>query len=513
MNGNLFALFESRARPAATFLETPSGERWTYADLLATTGRYANALRAAGVAPGDRVAAQVEKSPEAFCVYLGALRLGAVYLPLNTAYPPAELEYFLGDARPALLLCAPEDHARKAPLAKAAGVRACLTLDGAGRGSFADLAAGQPAAFETAARAPDDLAAILYTSGTTGRQKGAMLTHGNLASNGEALTRLWGFGPEDRLLHALPIFHAHGLFIAAHCALLSGSAMLFVNRFSAAEVLALLPRATVMMGVPTFYTRLLELPGLDAAACRGVRLFVSGSAPLLAETAAEFRERSGHAVLERYGMTEAVVITSNPLRGERRPGSVGLPVDGVEVRVADVADVPLAPGEVGGVQIRGSAVMKGYWQNPEKTAEDLTADGWFRTGDLGVLGRDGYLTLVGRAKDLVITGGFNVYPKEVELAIDALPGVAESAVVGLPHHDFGEAVTAAVVRRDPTLEAPAILAALRERLAAYKVPKEIHFVDELPRNAMGKVLKTALRQALATRGTAGGARRHGSTLS
>ncbi|HZZ85515.1 MAG TPA: AMP-binding protein [Anaeromyxobacteraceae bacterium] len=511
MNANLFALFESRCRPDATFLETPSGGRWTYADMLAVTARYANALRGAGVEPGDRVAAQVEKSPEAFCVYLAALRVGAIYLPLNTAYPPAELEYFLSDARPAVLLCAPEDLGRKAPLALASGARACLTLDAAGRGTFADLAAAQPTAFETAARAPDDVAAILYTSGTTGRQKGAMLTHRNLASNGEALARLWGFGPGDRLLHALPIFHAHGLFIAAHCALLSGSAMLFASRFAADEVLGLLPRATVMMGVPTFYTRLLEQPGLDAAACRGVRLFVSGSAPLLAETTAEFAARTGHAILERYGMTEAVVIASNPLRGERRPGSVGRPVDGVELRIADAADAPLPPGAVGGVQIRGAAVMKGYWRQPERTAEEHTPDGWFRTGDLGILGEDGYLTLVGRAKDLVITGGFNVYPKEVELAIDALAGVAESAVVGLPHRDFGEAVTAAVVRSDPALDAAAILAALRDRLAAYKVPKEIHFVDELPRNAMGKVLKTALREALARAGSAGAPRRTGNT--
>lgn len=507
MNANLFALFESRASPDATFLETPDGRRWTYADMLATTGRYANALRSAGAAPGDRVAAQVEKSPEAFCLYLATLRLGAIYLPLNTAYTPAELEYFLGDASPAVLVCDPAERERRAPLAAAAGVRACLTLDAEGHGTLPDLAAGQPAAFATAPRAAEDVAAILYTSGTTGRQKGAMLTHGNLASNGEALTRLWGFGPGDRLLHALPIFHAHGLFISAHCALLSGSAMLFARRFVTDEVLALLPRATVMMGVPTFYTRLLESPRLDAAACRGVRLFVSGSAPLLPETAAAFAARTGHAVLERYGMTEAVVITSNPLDGERRAGSVGRPVEGVELRVADAADAPLPPGAIGGVQIRGAAVMKGYWRQPEKTAEELTPDGWFRTGDLGVLGEDGYLALVGRAKDLVISGGFNVYPKEVELAIDALPGVVESAVVGVPHHDFGEAVTAVVVRRDPALGAGAILEALRERLAAYKLPKQIHFVDELPRNAMGKVLKKALRDAYSPSSNAGAPRR------
>jgi malonyl-CoA/methylmalonyl-CoA synthetase len=499
MNGNLFALFESRCRPGATLLETAAGARWTYGDLLTTTARYSNALRTAGVSPGDRVAVQVEKSPEAFCIYLAVLRAGAIYVPLNTAYPPAELEFFLGDCAPALLICDPAHAARAAPVAESAGVGACLTLDGEGHGTFVTIAAGERAEFETAARARDDVAAILYTSGTTGRQKGAMLTHGNLASNGEALTAAWGFGQGDVLLHALPIFHVHGLFIAAHCALLSGSAMLFVSRFAAEEVLDLLPRATVMMGVPTYYTRLLESPRLDRARCRGVRLFVSGSAPLLAETAAHFTARTGHRILERYGMTEAVVIASNPLDGERRPGAVGLPLDGVELRVADASDAPLAPGAVGGVQIRGTSVMKGYWRQPERTAQEFTSDGWFRTGDLGVLAEDGYLALVGRAKDLVISGGFNVYPKEVELALDALPGIAESAVFGVPHGDFGEAVTAAVVRRDPALDAAAILSALRDRLAAYKLPKRVHFVDALPRNAMGKVLKTTLREAFTNR--------------
>ena len=494
MNSNLFALIESRCRPEATFLETPAGARWTYADLLATTARYANTLAGAGVAPGDRVAAQVEKSPEAYCVYLATLRMGAIYVPLNTAYTPAELEYFLGDCAPAALLCDPADAPRRSALAAAAGVRACLTLDAAGRGTFATAAEAAPVQFETVARAPDDIAAILYTSGTTGRQKGAMITHGNLASNGEAIARLWGFGPGDVLLHALPIYHTHGLFISAHCSLLSGSAMLFTSRFATDEVLDLLPRATVMMGVPTFYTRLLESPRLDAARCRSIRLFVSGSAPLLPDTATAFTARTGHEILERYGMTEAIVIASNPLRGERRPGSVGHAVEGVELRVADASDAPVPPGAVGGIQIRGTGVMKGYWRQPERTAQEFTADGWFRTGDLGVLAEDGYVSLVGRAKDLVITGGFNVYPKEVELAIDALPGVTESAVFGVPHRDYGEAVTAAVVRRDPALDDAAILTALRERLAAYKLPKRVHFVHELPRNAMGKVLKTALRE-------------------
>ncbi len=490
---NLFSILEARGRAGATFIETDSGRRLTYADMRALTARYANALVGCGVAPGDRVAVQIEKSPEAYCLYLAVLRLGAIYLPLNTAYTPAELGFFLRDAAPAAFVCDPADLGQKAPLAASCGVPACLTLDAAGDGTLAERAALEGETFATAARARDDVAAILYTSGTTGRQKGAMLTHGNLASNARALTRLWGFGEGDVLLHALPLFHAHGLFISAHCALLSGSGMLFLAKFDAERVAELLPRATAMMGVPTFYTRLLDLPGFGPDCCRGVRLFTSGSAPLLAETSRAFTDRTGHAVLERYGMTEAVVITSNPLEGERRPGSVGLPVEEVELRVADAADRPLAAGGVGVVQIRGPAVMKGYWRLPDKSAEAFTPDGWFRTGDLGTVAEDGYLTLVGRTSDLVISGGFNVYPKEVELALDALPGVVESAVIGVPHHDLGEAVAAVVVRRDPALEPAEIVRALKAQLASYKVPKRVHFVDDLPRNAMGKVLKNVLR--------------------
>ncbi len=496
MNANLFAVIESRVDPGAPFAETDGGRRLGYGDLLALTARYAHALAAEGVVAGDRVVAQVEKSPEAYALYLATLRLGAIYVPLNTAYTLPELEYFLRDAAPAVLVVDPADVPRKGALAAACGVHACLGLDASGGGTLAEAAAAQAVEFATAPRDRDDVAAILYTSGTTGRQKGAMLTHGNLGSNGEALTRLWGFGRGDRLLHALPLFHAHGLFISAHCALLSGSSLLFLDRCATDRVLDLLPRATVLMGVPTFYMRLLESPRLDPERCRTIRLFVSGSAPLLAETSRAFTDRTGHVILERYGMTEAVVITSNPLAGERRPGSVGLPVEGVRLRVADASDRPLPAGEIGGIQLRGDGVMKGYWRMPDKTAEELTADGWFRTGDLGVVAADGYVTLVGREKDLVISGGYNVYPKEVELAIDATPGVAESAVIGVPHHDLGEAVTAVVVRRDPALDAGALLGAVRARLAPYKVPKQVRFVDELPRNAMGKVLKNVLREQL-----------------
>jgi malonyl-CoA/methylmalonyl-CoA synthetase len=497
MDANLFSLVRARARPGDPAIEAEGGRLLRYGDLLALTARLAHALQAHGVVPGDRVAAQVEKSPEAFALYLAVLRAGAIHVPLNGAYTLPELEYFLRDAAPTVLVVDPAGAEPKAALAARCGVGACLTLGARGDGTLAREAAGRPAELEPIARAPDDVAAILYTSGTTGRQKGAMLTHGNLVSNGEALTRLWGFGRTDRLLHALPLFHAHGLFISSHCALFSGSALVFLDRFSADRVLELLPRATVLMGVPTFYTRLLDSPRLDADLCRGVRLFVSGSAPLLAETSRAFTARTGHAVLERYGMTEAVVIASNPLVGERRPGSVGRPIEGVELRVADASDRPLPPGEVGGIQIRGAGVMKGYWRMPERTAEEHTRDGWFRTGDLGAVSDDGYVTIVGRAKDVVISGGFNVYPKEVELAIDATPGVLESAVVGVPNRDLGEAVAAVVVRRDPALGAETILSAARERLAPYKVPRQVHFVEELPRNAMGKVLKGVIRDRLA----------------
>jgi malonyl-CoA/methylmalonyl-CoA synthetase len=492
---NLFSLVASRVDPAAPFIEEEDGRRLTYADLLSLTARQAGALAAAGVRPGDRVAVQAEKSADAYALYLAVLRLGAVHVPLNPAYPAPELEYFLRDSGAAALVCDPAGADAKARLADACGVDAVLTLDIEGRGTLADLSAGLPETFAAAERAPDDLAAILYTSGTTGRQKGAMLTHANLARNGDAIARAWGFTSDDVLLHALPIFHAHGLFIAPHCAILTGASMLFLRRFDVARILERLPRATVLMGVPTFYTRLLDAPGFGKDRCRTIRLFVSGSAPLLAETSRAFTARTGQVVLERYGMTEAVVIATNPLDGERRPGSVGLPVEGTELRVAGAGDVPLPRGEVGEIQIRGDSVTKGYWRMPERTEEAFAPGGWFRTGDLGVVEQDGYVTIVGRAKDLVISGGFNVYPKEVEIAIDSLPGVVESAVIGVPDRDLGEAVVAIVVARDPALRPDAIVAALRARLAPYKVPRRVHLAPELPRNVMGKVLKTELRRA------------------
>ncbi len=498
MSDNLFELFAARfpGDRAAEFLRTPTGRRCSYAELDERSARLAAVLRAEGVQPGDRVAVQVEKSPEALFLYLACLRVGAVFLPLNTAYRPQELEYFLGDAEPALTVCGPQAAAVVTGLATAAGCRRVFTLDADGGGSLAEAAVAAAPDPEVTPRGPDDIAAILYSSGTTGRPKGAMLTHRNLASNARTLVRAWGFRPGDVLLHALPIFHAHGLFVAGHCALLNGSRMIFLPKFDAEQVAALLPEATVFMGVPTFYVRLLALPEFGADTCRHIRLFVSGSAPLAAETFEEFRRRTGHAILERYGMTETTMNISNPYEGERRAGTVGQPLPGVEVRVADSDDRPLADGEVGELQVRGPNVFKGYWRQPEKTAAEFTADGFFRTGDLGRRDPgDGYITIVGRAKDMIISGGYNVYPREIEDVIDALDGVAESAVVGMPHADFGEAGLAVVVRRPQRTQpdGAAVLAACRDSLANYKVPKLVVFADELPRNTMGKVQKNALR--------------------
>jgi malonyl-CoA/methylmalonyl-CoA synthetase len=492
------------AHPGAAFIETPEGRTYTYGDAEAATASLANHLVGLGVKPGDRVAAQVEKSPQALFVYLATLRAGAVYLPLNTAYTEHELDYFVGDAQPKVFVCAPERQAAIVPIAAAHGA-AVATLDARGAGTIMAGASACATSFEDVARAPDDLAAILYTSGTTGRAKGAMLTHRNLRSNALALVRLWRFTREDRLIHALPIFHTHGLFVAVNVTLAAGASMILLPKFDAPQIIGLLPRATALMGVPTFYTRLLDEPGLTREAARGMRLFVSGSAPLSAETHAAWSERTGHAILERYGMTETNMNTSNPYEGVRKPGAVGFALEGVEVRVADPeSGRELARGEAGMIEVRGPNVFKGYWRNPEKTAAEFRADGFFVSGDIGRFDADGYLHIVGRAKDLVISGGFNVYPAEVEAEIDRIEGVAESAVIGLPDRDFGEAVTAVVVRsRGAPISPDALLAALRPRLARYKQPKVVYFVPALPRNAMGKVQKNVLRQALSPGGDPG----------
>ena len=495
---NLYDLLASRfpAEGEAPCLILPDGRRLSYAELESQSARYGALLAEAGLKPGDRVAAQVEKSAEALFLYLGCLRAGGVFLPLNPAYTRGEVAYFLDDAGPRLFVCDPQRMEEAQELAWAARLPLVHDLGSLGEGSLAAAAAQMPDSFDTLARADDDLASIVYTSGTTGRSKGAMLTHRNLAANARVLHQYWGFRPGDVLLHMLPTFHVHGLFVATHCALLNGSPMLFEPKFDAARALRLMQAATVFMGVPTYYVRLLQERGLTREAVSHMRLFISGSAPLLPETFNEFRERTGHTLLERYGMTEGGMFTSNPLEGERRIGTVGFPLPGTEVRVVDAADRPLPAGEIGHIQVRGDNVFDGYWQMPEKTQEEFTPEGFFRTGDMGRFDAEGYLAIIGRNKDLIITGGLNVYPKEIEEAIDALPGVAESAVIGLPHPDFGEAVTAVVVRAKGTggPDAEAIIAELKGRIAGFKVPKAVFFVDDLPRNAMGKVQKNLLRQ-------------------
>ncbi|MBP2299754.1 malonate--CoA ligase [Azospirillum picis] len=485
----------------APFIELESGRRYSYRDLADISGRYARLLADLGVVKGDRVAVQVEKSPEAVFLYLACLRAGAAYLPLNTAYTRAEVAYFLGDAEPKVFVCSPGGAEALSATAAEAGVGTLLTLGSHGEGSLADRADGLDPAFATVPCGADDLAAILYTSGTTGRSKGAMLTHRNLSSNAATLHRYWGFRPDDVLLHALPIFHTHGLFVAINCTLMNSGSMLFLPKFDADAVFRLLPRATVMMGVPTFYTRMLADERLTREAAAHMRLFVSGSAPLLADTHREFQARTGHAILERYGMTETCMITSNPLDGDRIPGTVGFPLPDISVRVADEkSGEPVAPGAVGILEVKGPNVFAGYWRMPEKTAQEFRPGGWFITGDVGKIDERGYVHIIGRAKDLVISGGFNVYPKEVETVIDAMDGVVESAVIGVPHPDFGEAVVAVVLRRPQGAQAgmadeAAVIRACKAELANFKVPKAVVFTDELPRNTMGKVQKNLLREA------------------
>lgn len=506
MSGSLYACFRSRfpADRSRPFLETRVGPRLSYGDVESGSARLAHVLRCHGVAPGDRVAARCDKLPETLLLYLACLRAGALYLPLNPAYRAEEMGYFLADAEPRLLVCARRDQSWLSPLAQRQGTD-LLTLDSpepdrdgscAAEGSLMAEAALQPDSFPDHPADLEDIAAICYTSGTTGRAKGAMLSHRALAANASVLVEAWGFESTDCLLHALPIFHVHGLFVALHCVLASGSRLLFLPRFETEEVLALLPRATVMMGVPTFYTRLLAHPEFDSASCRSIRLFISGSAPLQEETFQAFKERTGHTLLERYGMTEIGMHCANPLGGPRKPGCVGLPLPGCRIRLTDEAARPVPAGAIGQLEVAGPNLFSGYWRQPEKTAAEHRADGFFLTGDLARLDEDGYVCLVGRAKDLIISGGINVYPKEIEQVLDAQPGVEESAVFGVPHPDFGEAVVALVkpdsaAPRPP--EAAALQAACRAVLAPYKCPKHILFASELPRNAMGKVQKSTLR--------------------
>jgi len=502
-NANLYAHFQRHfpADPDTVLLRTAGGHCVSYAEADASSARIANSLLELGAVPGDRVTVQVEKSAQNLFLYLACLRAGLVYHPLNTAYKAAELAYFLDNAEPTVVVCANAGLATIQAVLPQRGVQAVLTLEADGSGSLMQHAARASSESKVALCSGADMAALLYSSGTTGQPKGIMLTHDNLRSNAETLVSIWGFSSADCLLHMLPIYHVHGLFVAVSCVLMSGASMVWLDRFSDEAAIAALPACTVMMGVPTYYTRLLANPAFSAACCANMRLFISGSAPLLAETFAEFQRRTGHTILERYGMSETGMNTSNPLRGERRAGTVGPPLPGVTVRIVDDAGRPVAQGEPGNLQVRGANVFPGYWRLPEKTAGDFTADGFFNTGDKASVDADGYVSIVGRAKDMIITGGLNVYPKEIELVIDELAGVAESAVIGVADADFGEAVVAVIVAQGEAPAPAAVIAHCRARLANFKVPKRVEIVDMLPRNAMGKVQKNLLRERFAVPGS------------
>ncbi len=496
-NNNLFAALRA-AFPKdldAVAVETDTGLNYSWRDLERSTAMMANLLQSLDLPQGARVAVQVEKSVEALMLYLATLRAGYVFLPLNTAYQSAEIEYFIGNAEPSVVVCSRKNFGWVSKIAFKAGTQNVFTLDDDRTGSLLDRAAHCSDRHEVVQRSADDLAAILYTSGTTGRSKGAMLSHGNMLSNALVLKDYWAWQPGDVLIHALPIFHVHGLFVAIHGALINGSKMIWLAKFDPRLVVQKLPEATVFMGVPTLYVRLLAEPGLNREACRHMRLFVAGSAPLLIETFTEWQERTGHTILERYGMSETAMLTSNPYQGERRGGTVGFALPGVSLRVQDDAGQPLPTGEIGNIQVKGPNVFKGYWRMPEKTQEEFTADGYFKTGDVGKIDERGYITIVGRSKDLIISGGYNVYPVEIEGYVNDMPGVAESAVVGVPHPDFGE-VGVAIVTAKPgaKLDAEQIIAGLKAQLANFKIPKRCFIVGELPRNTMGKVQKNVLRE-------------------
>ena len=500
-NRNLFAALRAAFPPDldGIAVETDTGLAYSWRDLERGTAMIANLLASLAIEPGARIAVQVEKSVEAMMLYLATLRAGYVFLPLNTAYQKAEIEYFVGNAEPAVVVCSPANFGWVSKIAFQAGTQHVFTLGEERNGSLLERAARQSDRQVPVARGEDDLAAILYTSGTTGRSKGAMLTHGNLLSNAEVLKSYWGWREGDVLIHALPIFHVHGLFVAIHGALLNGSKMIWLGRFDPKKVIERMPDATVFMGVPTLYVRMLAESRLNQAVARNMRLFISGSAPLLLETFNEWKERTGHTILERYGMSETIMLTSNPYDaqdGERRGGTVGFPLPGVGVRVRDEQGQEVPAGEIGGIQVKGPNVFKGYWRMPEKTQDEFTADGWFRTGDVGKIDERGYVTIVGRSKDLIISGGYNVYPAEIEGYLNDMPGVAESAVVGVPHPDFGEVGVAIVIpRAGAQVDGEQLISTLKSQLANFKIPKRCFVVQELPRNTMGKVQKNLLREA------------------
>jgi malonyl-CoA/methylmalonyl-CoA synthetase len=497
--GNLFAALRA-AFPGdldSVAIETDSGLAYSWRDIDRATAMLANLLASLKLPEGSRIAVQVEKSVEAMLLYLATLRAGCIFLPLNTAYQKAEIEYFVADAEPAVVVCTPKNFGWVSKIAFQGGARHVFTLGDDRTGSLLDRAAHMGDEHDVAPRRPDDVASIIYTSGTTGRSKGAMLTHGNLLSNALVLKDYWAWEPGDVLIHALPIFHVHGLFVAIHGALLNASRMLWLAKFDPKLVIEKMSQATVFMGVPTLYVRMLQEQTLTRAAAKHMRLFISGSAPLLIETFNEWKERTGRTILERYGMSETIMLTSNPYRPEdaRRGGTVGFPLPGVGVRVHDDAGKEVSAGEIGGIQVKGPNVFKGYWRMPEKTREEFTADGWFRTGDVGRIDADGYVTIVGRSKDLIISGGYNVYPAEIEGRINEMPGVAESAVVGVPHPDFGEVGVAIVIAKaGAEVDGEKVIATLKSQLANFKIPKRCFVVRELPRNAMGKVQKNLLRE-------------------
>ena len=496
-NNNLFAALRAAFPMSldAEAVETDNGLHYSWRDVDRATAMMANLLESLKLPPGARVAVQVEKSVEAMMLYLATLRAGYVFLPLNTAYQSAEIEYFMGNAEPAVVVCSSKNFGWVSKIAFKAGTHNVFTLDDDRTGSLLVRAAQCSDQHQTAVVGEDDLAAILYTSGTTGRSKGATLSHGNLLSNALVLKDYWGWKPGDVLIHALPIFHVHGLFVALHGALINGSKMIWLSKFDPKLVVKKLPEATVFMGVPTLYVRLLNEPGLDREAVRNMRLFVAGSAPLLIETFNDWQQKTGHTILERYGMSETAMLTSNPYQGgDRRGGTVGFPLPGVSLRVQDDDGKILPTGKIGAIQVKGPNIFKGYWRMPEKTKEEFTSDGYFKTGDVGKIDDRGYITIVGRSKDLIISGGYNVYPAEIEGYINDMPGVAESALVGVPHPDFGE-VGVAIVTAKPgiKLDAHSIVAALKAKLANFKIPKQCFVVSELPRNTMGKVQKNILR--------------------
>ncbi len=499
-NSNLFAALRA-AFPQdldAEAVETDQGLSYSWRDLERSTAMLANLLKSLELPAGARVAVQVEKSVEAMMLYLATLRAGYVFLPLNTAYQSAEIEYFIGNAEPSVVVCSRKNFGWVSKIAFKAGTQNVFTLDDDRTGSLLERAAQCSDLHEVAILGADDLAAILYTSGTTGRSKGAMLTHGNMLSNALMLKDYWGWKPGDVLIHALPIFHVHGLFVALHGALINGSKMIWLSKFDPKLVVQKLPEATVFMGVPTLYVRLLAESGLTREACRNMRLFIAGSAPLLIETFTQWQRRTGHTILERYGMSETIMLTSNPYRaedGERRGGTVGFALPGVGLRVCGDDGRPLPVDEIGGIQVKGPNVFKGYWRMPEKTREEFTDDSWFKTGDVGKIDERGYVSIVGRSKDLIISGGYNVYPAEIEGYINDMPGVAESALVGVPHPDFGEVGVAVVIPKlGAEVSAEAVLSSLKAQLANFKIPKKCFVLLELPRNTMGKVQKNLLRE-------------------